>query len=70
LLRNELGESVSTDRTRIAYKFTHQQLASAIGTTRVTVSRMMTHFQTKGYIELDRHRHLILDNSYFGDIGK
>jgi CRP-like cAMP-binding protein len=69
LLRNELGESLPNCQTRILYKFTHQQLASAIGTTRVTVSRMMAQFQAKGYVALDRHRHLILDNNYFGNIG-
>jgi CRP-like cAMP-binding protein len=69
LIRNELGEALPTAQTRVKYKFTHQQLASAIGTTRVTVSRMMAHFQSKGYITLDRHRHLILDDGYFADIG-
>ncbi len=70
LLREELGESLPDAQTRINYKFTHQQLASAIGTTRVTVSRMMAQFQAKGLITLDRQRHLILDNVYFGSIGK
>jgi CRP-like cAMP-binding protein len=69
LLRDELGESLPNAQTRINYKFTHQQLASAIGTTRVTVSRMMAQFQSKGFMTLDRHRHLILDNSYFSNIG-
>jgi CRP-like cAMP-binding protein len=69
LLRSELGESLPNAQTRINYKFTHQQLASAIGTTRVTVSRMMAHFQAKGYLTLDRHRYLVLDNSYFSEIG-
>ncbi len=69
LLRTELGESTPNAQTRLKYKFTHQQLASAIGTTRVTVSRMMAHFQAKGYLSLDRHRHLILDNEYFREIG-
>ena len=69
LLRNELGESLPNSQTRVNYKFTHQQLASAIGTTRVTVSRMMAQFQAKGHLTLDRNRHFILDNSYFGSIG-
>jgi CRP-like cAMP-binding protein len=69
LLKHELGESLPSCQTRIKYKFTHQQLASAIGTTRVTVSRMMTHFQTKGYLSLDRHRHLLLNDEYFSAIG-
>jgi CRP-like cAMP-binding protein len=69
LLKHELGESLPSCQTRIKYKFTHQQLASTIGTTRVTVSRMMTHFQTKGYLTLDRNRHLLLDDEYFSAIG-
>jgi CRP-like cAMP-binding protein len=69
LLRDELGESLPNAQTRINYKFTHQQLASTIGTTRVTVSRMMAQFQAKGFMTLDRHRHLILDNRYFSNIG-
>jgi CRP-like cAMP-binding protein len=69
LLRDELGEALPNCQTRIGYKFTHQQLASAIGTTRVTVSRMMAQFQSKGHMTLDRNRHLILDNGYFGHIG-
>jgi CRP-like cAMP-binding protein len=69
LLGAEVGESLPDGQTRIGYKFTHQQLASAIGTTRVTVSRMMAQFQAKGYLAFDKHRHLILDLSYFGKIG-
>jgi CRP-like cAMP-binding protein len=69
LLSLELGEPLPNGQTRIAYKLTHQQLASAIGTTRVTVSRMMAQFQAKGYITLDKQRHPILENSYFGSIG-
>jgi CRP-like cAMP-binding protein len=69
LLRDELGESLPNAQTRLNHKFTHQQLASAIGTTRVTVSRMMAQFQAKGLMTLDRHRYLVLDNSYFNNIG-
>jgi CRP-like cAMP-binding protein len=69
LLGAELGESLPNGQTRIGYKFTHQQLASAIGTTRVTVSRMMAQFQVKGHLTLDKHRYLILDRHYFGEIG-
>jgi CRP-like cAMP-binding protein len=70
LLRQELGESLPNGRTRLNYKFTHQQLASTIGTTRVTVSRMMRQFQCEGHTMLDRHRHLVLENGYFGDLGR
>ena len=69
LLGSEVGESLPTGQIRIGYKFTHQQLASAIGTTRVTVSRMMAQFQAQGYLGLDKHRHIMLDRHYFGEIG-
>lgn len=69
LLGAEVGEPLPDGQTRIGYKFTHQQLASAIGTTRVTVSRMMVQFQVKGHLALDKHRHLILNGNYFGEIG-
>jgi CRP-like cAMP-binding protein len=65
ILGQELGESLPNGKTRLNYKFTHQQLANAISTTRVTVSRMMSHFQAQDYITLDRSRHLILDDIYF-----
>ena len=65
LLKTEFGESLSSDRTRINYKFTHEQLANTIATTRVTVSRTMTYFKSQGYVTLDRNRYLILDNNYF-----
>ena len=69
LMASELGELLPNGRTRISYKFTHQQLASTIGTTRVTVSRIISQLQEKGLIILDGQRHLILDNRYFGNIG-
>ena len=69
LLGAEVGEPLPNGQTRLGYKFTHQQLASAIGTTRVTVSRMMAQFQAKEQIALDKHRHIILDRNYFGEIG-
>jgi CRP-like cAMP-binding protein len=65
ILRQEFGEPLAHSKTRLSYKFTHQQLASTISTTRVTVSRMMSHLQDKGYVSLDRRRHLILDDVYF-----
>ena len=70
LLGAEVGESLPHSQTRLGYKFTHQQLAGAIGTTRVTVSRMMAQFQAKGHLTLDKHRYIILDRNYFGELGK
>jgi CRP-like cAMP-binding protein len=68
LLKQEFGEAYIEGKTRLHYKFTHQQLASSIATTRVTVSRMMGDLQDRGYVNFDRRRHLLLDNAYFSTI--
>jgi CRP-like cAMP-binding protein len=35
-------------------------LANAIGTTRVTVTRLLGEFQTQGKVSLDGDRHLVI----------
>ncbi len=59
LLKMEIGQS-GTDGTRLSVRLTHQHLASAIGTTRVTVTRLLGQFKQEGWLTLDRDRHLIL----------
>jgi CRP-like cAMP-binding protein len=59
LLKEEIGQSV-TEGTRLTVRFTHQHLASMICTTRVTVTRILGDFQTRGWIVVDRDRHLII----------
>jgi CRP-like cAMP-binding protein len=59
LLKQEVGYPVSTG-TRIGVRLTHQQLANAIGTTRVTVTRLINQLREEGWLTIDRHRHIVL----------
>ena len=47
--------------TRIPIRLTHQQLANAIGTTRVTVTRLLSDFRKEGWLTFDAHRHMLMD---------
>jgi CRP-like cAMP-binding protein len=58
-LKKELGKETKAG-TRIQVRFTHQNLANAICTTRVTVTRILGTFQDRGLIEWDSDRHLIV----------
>lgn len=59
LLKQELGQPVA-EGTRIGVRLTHQNLANAIGTTRVTVTRLLGDFQRQGLVLIDHHRHIVL----------
>ncbi|MCA1993457.1 MAG: Crp/Fnr family transcriptional regulator [Coleofasciculus sp. S288] len=64
LMKREIGQPV-TDGTRLNMRLTHQNLANAIGTTRVTVTRLLSKLKNEGAITLDRDRHIILKNDSF-----
>lgn len=59
LLRQEIGQP-TPEGTRISVRLTHQQLANAIGTTRVTVTRLISQFKEEGWLLLDRNRYMVL----------
>ena len=59
LLKEELGLPV-TSGTRLSIRLTHQQLANAIGTTRVTVTRLLSQLQEEGWLVVDGTRHIVL----------
>jgi CRP-like cAMP-binding protein len=59
LLSQEFGERTPTG-VRLSVRLTHQHLANALGTTRVTVTRMLGLLRQAGWLDLDRQRHLIL----------
>lgn len=59
MLKEEMGQSV-VNGTRLTIRFTHQNLAQIICTTRVTVTRILGDFQEKGLISIDRTRHIII----------
>lgn len=62
LLRQELGQSTA-EGSRIGIRLTHQQLANAIGTTRVTVTRLIGQLRDEGWLSIDRSRHLVISPS-------
>ncbi len=59
LLQAEVGQPVEGG-TRLTVKLTHQQLANAIGTTRVTVTRLLSKLREQQWIKLDPTRHIIV----------
>jgi CRP-like cAMP-binding protein len=64
LLKQEFGQPV-TGGSRLSIRVTHQDMANAICTTRVTVTRMLGKLQQSGCISRDHDRHLILGNDTF-----
>ncbi len=67
LMKEEIGQPVP-EGTRLSLRLTHQNLANAIGTTRVTVTRLLSKLKSEGAIILDRDRHIILKNDSFLNI--
>ncbi|MGV2826946.1 Crp/Fnr family transcriptional regulator [Myxosarcina sp. GI1(2024)] len=59
ILKQEMGQ-VGTEGTRLQIRFTHQNLADIINTTRVTITRILGDLQQKGWIALDGDRHIIV----------
>lgn len=59
LLQHEVGQP-APNGTRLNIRLTHQQLANAIGTTRVTVTRLLGQLKQEGWLTLDAKRHIIL----------
>jgi CRP-like cAMP-binding protein len=59
LLKQEIGQPVEGG-SRINARLTHQMLANAIGSTRVTITRLLGDFQRQGYLKMDGDRHLVI----------
>ncbi|MEH2370879.1 PAS domain S-box protein [Nostoc sp.] len=59
LLKREVGETVP-EGTRLNVRFTHEDIASACCTTRVTITRLMGKLQEEGIISFDLKKHIIL----------
>jgi CRP-like cAMP-binding protein len=59
MLKEEMGHPVDTG-TRLTARFTHQNLADAICTTRVTVTRVLGDWQQQNLVEFDSDRHIIV----------
>jgi CRP/FNR family cyclic AMP-dependent transcriptional regulator len=60
-LAAKYGEpSSSGDKLRLLHKFTHQELADMISSSRETVSRLMGNLLEEGLIEMDSDHHLLV----------
>jgi CRP-like cAMP-binding protein len=59
LLQQEMGET-TPQGTRIGIRLTHQELANAISTSRVTITRLMGKFQDQGILSFDQQRRMII----------
>lgn len=64
LMKREISQPVE-EGSRIGVRLTHQNLANAIGTTRVTVTRLLSKLKNEGSISFDRDRHIILKEDNF-----
>jgi CRP-like cAMP-binding protein len=61
MLKQEIGQSVENG-IRLPVRFTHQHLAEAIHTTRVTVTRILGDFQEQNLVYFDGDRHMIIQD--------
>ncbi|NEQ28215.1 MAG: PAS domain S-box protein, partial [Microcoleus sp. SIO2G3] len=61
LLKKEIGQSVNQG-TRLTVRITHQDLADACCTTRVTITRLLSKFRQEGKIMFDSKQHMIIKN--------
>lgn len=68
LLSQEVGQPEGRG-IRLSVRLTHQQLANTVGTTRVTVTRLLSQMKEDGWMSLDRQRHIILSEKAVGSLG-
>lgn len=64
LLKQEIGQPVPQG-TRLSIRLTHQDIAGAIGTSRVTVTRILGQLKQQGTIALDPKRYIIIKDTSF-----
>ncbi|OLP18771.1 transcriptional regulator [Leptolyngbya sp. 'hensonii'] len=62
LLTQEIGHPTA-EGMRLNVRLTHQHLANAIGTTRVTVTRLLGQLKEEGWLSIDRSHHLIISET-------
>jgi CRP-like cAMP-binding protein len=65
LLAGEVGQT-TPDGIRLSVRLTHQLIANATGTTRVTITRIFGQLQREGWLCFDRQHHIILMRSRVG----
>ena len=59
LLARDFGEPCD-DGLRLNLRLTHQEIASALSTTRVTVTRVLGQLRDEGWLQIDSSRHLVM----------
>lgn len=63
LLKREISSPITLNGkslNRITIRLTHQHFANAIGTTRVTITRLLGQLRDRGVLDFDDTRHIIL----------
>ena len=61
LMAQEYGEPCDQG-LRVGLRLTHQDIASALSTTRVTVTRVIGQLKDQGWLKIDAHRHLVVSH--------
>ena len=59
LLARDFGDPCD-DGLRLNLRLTHQEIASALSTTRVTVTRVLGQLRDEGWLQIDSSRHLVM----------
>ena len=59
MLAQDYGQPCD-DRLRLNLRLTHQEMASALSTTRVTVTRVIGLLRDEGWLKIDAQRHLVI----------
>ncbi|QNP28498.1 helix-turn-helix domain-containing protein [Cylindrospermopsis curvispora] len=59
MLKLELGEPV-VEGTRLLFRLTHEDIATACNSTRVTITRLLNKLQKQGKIKYDANKHIII----------
>lgn len=61
LLANDYGQPCDQG-LRLDLRLTHQEIANALSTTRVTVTRALGSLREQGWLQLDSHRRLVISH--------
>ena len=62
LLAKDFGELCEAG-LRLNLRLTHQEIASALSTTRVTVTRVLGQLRDEGWLQIDASRHLVVSGT-------
>ena len=61
LIAQEYGEACDQG-LRVGLRLTHQEIASALSSTRVTVTRVIGQLKDQGWLTIDSRRHLVISH--------